>query len=230
MKKNQKRFRIFFRYLGTLLLSGFLLAGCTETRYVNYREGTSHDDLPFRVVAYEIDPSFHEEFPTCVLILPPGPGDRITVDLSRIIETALARQIMRRFDRVIDGQELRNAVERYGFDIDDRKERRSLTGKLGCDAYIRTEVLDPRMDYLLVWSQIGVGLELQLRRSIDDHLLWRARHKARRSEGGLSFSPLGILVDSVFSSRFAADREVAESLVDDALRRMVVPLPDTRSF
>ena len=82
----------------------------------------------------------------------------------------------------------------------------------------------------LVWSQVGVGLELQLRRSEDDRLLWRARHKARRSEGGLSLSPIGILVDTVFSSRFAADREVAESLADDAVRRMVFPLPNTRSF
>ena len=213
-----------------VLVSGLILSACTETRYVDYGEGTREDQIPLKMVAYEIDPSFYEEFPTCVFILEPGPRDQVTVDLSRIIETALSRHITARFDRVVDGPERRNAIERYNLDIDDPSDLRSILKRLECDTYIRTEVLDPHIDYLLVWSQVGVGLELQLRRSEDDHLLWRARHKARRSEGGLSFSPIGILVDTVFSSRFAADREVAESLADDAVRRMVFPLPNMRSF
>ena len=57
-----------------------------------------------------------------------------------------------------------------------------------------------------------------------------ARHEARRSEGGLSLSPLGALLDSAFSTRFAADREAAEGVVDDAVRRMIVPLPNLRTF
>ena len=211
-------------------MCGLLLSACTEMRYVDYNEKAKQDDFPSKMVAYEINPSFYESFPDCVLILPPGPQDGVTGDLSRIIETALARHIVRRFDRVIDGQERRNAVERYDLDLGDPSGRRLLTERLHCDAYIETEVLDPRIDYLIVWSQVGVGLELKLKRSGDDQLLWRAHHKARRSEGGLSFSPLGILTDTVFSSRFAADREIAESLVDDAIRRMVLPLPNTRSF
>ena len=213
-----------------VLLFGLILSACTETRYVDYGEGIREDQTPFKTVAYEIDPSFYEEFPTCVFILKPGPRDQVTVDLSRIIETALSRHIAARFDRIIDGPERRNTIERDNLDIDDPSDFRSILKRLECDTYIRTEVLDPHIEYLLVWSQVGVGLELQLRRSEDDHLLWRARHKARRSEGGLSLSPIGILVDTVFSSRFAADREVAESLADDAVRRMVFPLPNTRSF
>lgn len=61
-------------------------------------------------------------------------------------------------------------------------------------------------------------------------LLWRARHIAERSEGGIPFSPLSVVVDGITSARFAADREIVDSVVDDAVRRIVASLPDAISF
>ena len=221
--------RVVSRVGAALVILG-IISACTETRYVDYGKGIKEEQFPVKMVAYEISPAFYERFPTCVLILAPGPKDRITDELSQIVEAALTRHVMRRFDRVIDGVQRKNNVERYNLDLGYPEDRRAILKRLKCDTYIQTEILDPRIDYLLVWSQVGVGLEVQLRRSSDDQLLWRARHKARRSEGGLSLSPIGILADTVFSSRFAADREVAESLADDAVRRMIFPLPNTRTF
>jgi len=218
------------KLLPLVLLGGLLTTACTETRYVEYNEADKQEEFPFKMVAYEIDPSFYNKFPNCVLILPPGPKAGITWELSHIIETALARHFERRFDRVIDGLERQISVQRHSVDLETTGGQRILAQKLNCEAVLITKVLDPRIDYLLIWSQVGVGLELQLRNSNDDQLLWRARHKARRSEGGLSLSPIGAMVDTVVSTRFAADRDVAEGVVDDAIRRMVYPLPNMRSF
>ena len=226
---HRKRPSIIFVQV-MLLLCGLFLPACTETRYVGLNDRGKENDFPMRTVAYEIDRSFYDRFPDCVLILPPEPRDGITKDLSTIIEHALARHLGRRFERIVDRLERRNAIERYGIDIFDPSERRTLAKKLDCDTYIHTQILNPHMDYLLVWSQMGIDLDLRLKRVENDYLLWRARHKARRSEGGLPFSPGGLITGTIFSSRFAADREIALGLADDAIRRMVTPLPNTRTF
>ena len=213
-----------------LLIGGLSLSACTETRYVDYDEGAKQEDLTVKVVAYQIDPGFYKNFPNCVLIMPPGPMQAITPELSLMIEKALARHLERRFDRVVDELERKIALERFDLDIKDPIDQASLSKRLQCDAVLHTEVLNPRIDYLLVWTQVGLGLEMKLVKSSNEQLLWKARHKARRSEGGLSLSPIGALADTVFSTRFAVDRDVAEGVVDDAVRRMVVPLPNTRSF
>ena len=50
------------------------------------------------------------------------------------------------------------------------------------------------------------------------------------SDGGLPFSPIGIVIDTYSSALFSSDREIAESVVDDALRRLVRSLPDARVY
>ena len=67
-------------------------------------------------------------------------------------------------------------------------------------------------------------------RAADGHVLWRARHIADRSGGGLPVSPIGIVIDTYSSAQFSSDREIAESVVDDALRRLVRSLPDARVY
>ena len=101
---------------------------------------------------------------------------------------------------------------------------------MNCATVLRTKVLDPRIDYLLVWSQVGIGLEMTLSRGADQVIVWQARHLAKRSEGGISFSPIGLLADTVFSTRFASDRDVVEGVIDDAIRRMLLPLPNVKSY
>ena len=67
-------------------------------------------------------------------------------------------------------------------------------------------------------------------RATDGHVLWRARHIANRSDGGIPLSPIGIAVDAFSSAQFSSDREIAESVVDDAVRRLVRSLPNARSY
>jgi hypothetical protein len=67
-------------------------------------------------------------------------------------------------------------------------------------------------------------------RAADGHVLWKARHIADRSDGGLSLSPIGIAVDTYSSTQFLSDREISDSVVDDAVRRIVRSLPDARTY
>jgi hypothetical protein len=205
------------------------LSSCTETRYVNFDSVQSVNRYPYRTVAFEIDRKFFDNFPNCVLILPPKPAN-VSRELSDIIETALARHLELKFNRVIDTMERNIVSERINVDPIDRRSIGRLTEILNCDTYLDTEVLNPNIKYLLVWSQIGLGLSFQLKSVATNKIIWHARHEARRSEGGVSFSPLGALLDSAFSTRFAADRDAAEGIVDDAVRRMIVPLPNLRTF
>jgi hypothetical protein len=67
-------------------------------------------------------------------------------------------------------------------------------------------------------------------RAADGHVLWKARHIADRSDGGLPLSPIGIAVDTFTSAQFSSDREISESVVDDAVRRLVRSLPNARTY
>jgi len=46
----------------------------------------------------------------------------------------------------------------------------------------------------------------------------------------LPFSPIGIVVDTYSSAQFSSDREIPESVVNDAVRRLVRSLPDARVY
>ena len=228
MKKKFQFWRPHLRKYA-VLASAIILSSCTETQYVEFDSANATNHYPYRTVAYQIEREFYNHFPNCVLILPASPAD-ISQGLSNIIETALARHLERKFNRVIDGMEREVVAAAINFDLGIDQPKGLLAKKLGCDAYLETEILKPHINYLLVWSQIGLGLNIQLSSTSTGNVIWQARHEARRSEGGLSLSPLGALLDSAFSTRFAADREAAEGIVDDAIRRMIVPLPNLRTF
>ena len=74
-----------------------------------------------------------------------------------------------------------------------------------------------------------IGIEVKMVRAGNGQLLWRARHVANRSEGGIPFTPIGVVVDGYSSTRFSADREIIDSVVDDAVRRLVASLPNART-
>ncbi len=203
---------------------------CTDTQYTRISDATDDPSALVKQVAYQIDPEFYAEFPECVLVLPPSPSSGISAELSSMVEAAISRHLMQKFNRVISGAERRIADERWGISPRDLSYAKRLLRRFDCDTFLTTKVLNPRLDYLLVWSQIGIGLEMTLSRASDQKDVWRARHLARRSEGGISLSPIGAIADTVFSTRFASDRDEVEGVIDDAVRRMLVPLPNAKSF
>ena len=211
------------------LLGALLVVACTETKYVPYDQAQTGPEFPYRTVAFEIDREFYNNFPSCVLIMPPMAPEGIE-KLPLIVETAIGRHLTEKFSRVIVPVERSIAVRRMAIDLTHPDDRKVLAKHLGCDTFVFTDLVDPKPTFLIVWSQIRLGIKLRMIRVGDDRVLWRAQHFANRSEGGIPLSPLGFLADSFSSTRFAADREIAESVVDDAIRRLVAPLPNVRDF
>jgi hypothetical protein len=218
--------RFAFKLIVVVAVVAWLTA-CAETRYVKFDKEGEKTVFPYRTVAVEMDAGFHEEYPDCVVVMPP----KATPGLERfpdLVETSLGLQLTRKISRVVGATERDRAARRMAFDLVHPGDREALVEAMGCDAYVDSTVAGPGRAYLVVWSQVRIGIEVKMVRARDGQLLWRARHVANRSEGGLPFTPIGVVVDGYSSARFSADREIVDSVVDDAVRRIVASLPNAR--
>ena len=206
-----------------------VMSGCAETRYVDFKDAEADSLLLGRTVAVEIDRQYYEDYPDCVVIMPPSaaPGlDRV----AGLVEAALTTRLTRKVTRVVGAVERDLATRKTAVDPLHPGDREFLLKTLGCEAFMTIEISGPGNTYFLVWSEFRVGLEARLFRVRDGRLLWHARHVADRSGGGLPLSPIGAVIETFSSTRFSADADVADSVVDDAVRRVVASMPDSRSY
>ena len=211
-----------------ILLSG--LTACAQTEYVTFGEAGERIPNPAsRTVMVEITDAYHDDYPDCVVVMPPAAAPGLK-RFPELVEASLSLHLTRKIARVVSGAERDLAARRMAADLVNPDDLDAFMGALGCDAVVTSRVLGPGRTFAVVWSQVRIGLEVRMTRTRDRRLLWRARHIAERSEGGIPFSPLGVVVDGITSARFAADREIVDSVVDDAVRRIVASLPDAISF
>ena len=205
-----------------------LAAGCARTDYVALGADETVPGAPTRHVGVDIAPSLIDEFPDCTIILRPETGPGLQ-KFGPLVEEALGRHLARKFTRVFDAAERGVIVRRNALDLLHESDRTELAEIAKCDTLLRSRVVGPGKTYLVVWSQVQIGLEVSMIRARDGKVLWRARHMADRSEGGIPFSPIGIVVDAYSSVTFSSDREIAESVIDDAVRRVVRSLSNLRN-
>ncbi|MBT5839744.1 MAG: hypothetical protein HOH80_12165, partial [Rhodospirillaceae bacterium] len=71
---------------------------------------------------------------------------------------------------------------------------------------------------------------LTIERAGDGFQIWYARHKARRGDGGLPLSPLGLGGAAISAGWVQGDGDRLPSMIDDAMRRIAMTIPDTRQF
>ncbi len=221
--------RLMRTVLGPSLLLIFI-AACTETKYVKFSEVDEANSIPhLRTVAVEIDREYYRNYPDCVVVLPPH-ASQGAERFSKLVEASLALRLTRKISQVISGAERDLAARRMSVDLVSPVDQDALMDGLGCDAFVTMEVIGPGQSYLVVWSEVRIGIEVRMIRAGDRRLLWRARHIAGRSEGGLPVSPVSFVMDAFSSTRFSADQEIVDSVVDDAVRRLVASLPNFKSF
>jgi hypothetical protein len=206
-----------------------LLTACAQTTYVDLEKAEPVPGSPVRTVGVQVDRAFINEFPDCTIILEPETGPGLQ-QFKTLVEEALGRHLMRRFTRVIDAVERRQIARQSALDLRHLQDRQDLAKIAQCDTFLRARVVGPGKTYLVVWSQVQIGIEVTMVRAHDKKLLWRARHMADRSEGGIPFSPLGIVIDAYSSVRFTSDMEIEESVIDDAVRRLVRSIPNSRQI
>jgi hypothetical protein len=164
-----------------------MLTACAQTTYVDLENDEALPVSPARTVGVQIDRAFIDEFPDCTIILEPETGPGLQ-QFKPLVEEALSRHLMRRFTRVIDAVERRQIARQSALDLRHLQDRQDLAKIAQCDTFLRARVVGPGKTYLVVWSQVQIGIEVTMVRAHDKKLLWRARHMADRSEGGIPFS------------------------------------------
>ena len=165
----------------------------------------------------------------CTIIMPTRTAAGLGY-FKALVEEALAYHMTKKVSRVVGRTERDLRARQAALEPRRTEDRKGLAEATACETLLYSRVVGPGHTYLVVWSQVQIGLEVVMLRAADGHVLWKARHIADRADGGLSLSPIGIAVDTYSSTQFSSDREIAESVVDDAVRRLVRSLPDARVY
>jgi hypothetical protein len=100
---------------------------------------------------------------------------------------------------------------------------------LGVDAAITGEVTHFDRIFVGIYSQIAVGTEVKMWDLKTGNLLWRAEHISRAHAGGISTSPIGLVVAAVASIWDLRATEMM-SQTDDLFREIVstIDLPESK--
>ncbi len=213
------------RHAVVILLAG-LAGGCLQT---TYRDAGSTDDPPTmfeRRVSYRLAPLFWSTAPRCAMVVTVGSAPR---GINEIVEQAVERHLAQRVARTIGARARREAEEKLALDIREAGDRRRLARRLDCEAIMEIRPQEIGDDYAVLWARRSIGLTLTLRQASDDALLWTATHTASRSDGGLPLSLFSLPISAARAAVVSADSELFASITDDAIRRMMRTLPDTRS-
>ena len=201
-----------------------LTAACTTTTYRGY-DGEPAGALPWdREIVYEVDPAIYATSLACVVVAPAPHGE--DSPLAEIIERSLARHLSERVGRVIGPAERRRLERALAFDLSAAGDRRHFGDSTGCSAFLDWTVIAASDEYALVFSQRRFGIEVTLSQAGAATVLWQAAHLTRRAEGGLPLSLVSVPLAAFEATRFHQDQDIVASMVEDAVRRLFVTLPD----
>ena len=106
-----------------------------------------------------------------------------------------------------------------------RRDYALLGDRLACDTLLLGELLEHRERYLVLYSEIVIGAEVELVRATDGAVLWQARHIATSRGGAVPISPLAAIEGVVRAAANLLGEERAR-VTDDLARRLVRALPE----
>ena len=200
------------------------LAACGPTRYTDYQAGSQSMPLLERSVALHVGRAFYRPTPGCAVVMPVA--GQATPGLRHAVEAALYRHLVTKLPNVVGPRVRRREVRKLAIDLRREPDRALLTRALRCPVLVEAKIWQSSEDFALVWSRKNLDLEIVMLRR--DRLLWKGRHNADRSDGGLLLSPLSAPFAVAKASRLHGDGDAMISLVDDTVRRIVASLPDVR--
>lgn len=215
------------RILALCLCAPVLLGACAETTYRGYDATDDPAPLVERRVQFHLSRAYYRAAPSCAA-LQFAPADA-PPEIRRAISDAVERHLATRLPRVMGIGATRRAALRLAVDLSHAGDLRAFGRGTGCEALVRIRLHGVSDDYFVVWSQRGVAVSLEMARSRDGGLLWKARHRAGRADGGLPFDVLSLPFTLARAARLKGDKEVFASIADDAVRRMMRTLPDLRA-
>ena len=95
---------------------------------------------------------------------------------------------------------------------------------LGTDAVIFGEVTHYDRVYAAVYSQVAVGARLRMIDAKTGKLLWKGEHTARKHQGGVSTTPVGLILTAISTAANIREIELFRTS-DDLFRTMVQSIP-----
>ena len=211
-----------------ILICFGLMVGACSTQHTGYSDEDTPEDLFQRRIESEIKEAFYRQPPDCVTVLSVEDSGGRKFD-DPIIEKAIARHARDRFDRVIGHIEREHLVRRLGFDLTNSIDRQRYAEKSRCGNFLEFVPWGGWSAYLVVWSRRAIGIEARLIDPSRKTILWRARHAANRSAGGVAVSPLGAVMKVIDTTAQQSDSDIRASLADDVARRLMTSLPDLRA-
>lgn len=215
-------------HLVPLLLS-LVLAGCLKTTYHSLgAAGGPETDTPSfleRRVDYHLAEAFYATAPGCAAVMTRTAVPR---PVARLVEDAVQRHLSVRLPRVIGAARLRRLEASLGLDMRAAGDRRVFARQTRCEALVEIRLSEVSDNYLVLWAHRGLTIDLTMRRIADGRLLWRARHRAGRADGGLPFTVVDLPISAARAAVLSSDAEMFASITDDAARRMIRTLPDIR--
>jgi len=208
------------------MLAALALSACNTTTYHAYDSPVDVSTPISRDVRYAVADSFYRDPPDCAVVLA-APEEAQTA-LADIVERAANRHLREKLPRVISPGERQRVAQDLVLDLTNRRDTARFARMLNCRHIMRIHQAKADDTYAVVWSERQVTIELALHTARDGAVIWRAEHTASRGDGGLPLSPLGLGGAALRASLYHSDSEVIPSLVDDAMRRLFVTLPDVR--
>jgi hypothetical protein len=204
-----------------------LLCACQGIDYQRLDDIHGESQRPWsRQVGYAIDPGLFRDPPDCVMVLR-AEGD-VQSDLGAAIEDALARSLTAKVVRVVAPAERDRLARDLAVDPAEAAGQRLLARHARCRFFALAKVMSAQRVFALIWAELSLGLTIEIVRAADGQVLWTARHEVRRGDGGLPVSLLSLGGAAARAGMAVSDDEAMVSMVDDALRRMTVALPDLR--
>lgn len=212
------------RLAGLLLM--LALQACNQTVYL--RDAAPEDSAGAfgREVRYKLSSDIYKKVPDCAIVLPTKGKGRVA--LKEGLSQALARHMALKLRRIVAPMDRDRLVRRYSIDLAGAEGVRFLAQRLQCPFAVQTEVLDVEETYLGVWSRKQVAVKLTLFHIRDDLLLWTAFHAVSRQDGDIPLSPFSLGAGIYKAGVHIGDADMIPSMSDDAIRRMMVTLPDFR--
>ncbi|MBT5048603.1 MAG: hypothetical protein HOM58_08865 [Rhodospirillaceae bacterium] len=201
------------------------MSGCQQTTYREMGAVGKADSQLERRVDYRLGSGFYANAPDCAAL---RTRTRVPRAFRDIVEQSVERHLATRLMRVIGPVRLRRAESRLGIDMGVVSDRRVFARQARCPALVEIALHEISDDYFVLWAQRGIAMTLTMTRIADGKILWSARHRASRSDGGIPLSLLSLPFSAARAARFKNDPELFASIADDAVRRMMKTLPDTR--
>ena len=227
---NKKRSSIIIMFAIFVLVT---LVACSKTQYIH--EGQKDNIGITQTVRVDLKDAFYKTAPSCVIVLPVETASKVSLELREFIEKSVARHLAQRVSVVI-GQDLRRHwVKRLAVDLKVSEDQRRFLRACKCEAFLQVELMSLSNEYFVIWANKSIDLRLKLftppktRSEKKGKLLWITRHLNSQGDGSLPLDIASLSLGVYKAASHHSNVEEQFSLIEDAVRRMMVTLPDTRS-